>query len=75
MDELNRNSESRNQEPEDERFYFPCPLRKGQPRIAVTVCHGKKCIWLTSEGGKLKCGYADPNPTKPPKVKKGENDY
>ncbi len=42
---------------EDERYYFPCPKRKNRARIPVTVCHKEKCIYLESEGGKLKCGY------------------
>ena len=49
---------------DDLRYYLACPLRKGHPRIAVTVCHKQKCLWLTSDGGKLRCSYGDPNATK-----------
>ena len=49
--------ESRSQNPEDLRYYLECPLRKGHPRIAVTVCHKQKCMFLTSQDGKLGCGY------------------
>jgi hypothetical protein len=46
---------------DDERYYLLCPLRKNQARIAVTVCHQKKCLFLASEGGRLRCGYDDPD--------------
>ncbi len=61
---------------EDPRYYLECPLRKGLPRIAVKVCHKQKCLWLTSDGGKTRCGYGDPNlsPGKRPKVKKISRD-
>lgn len=49
---------------EDDRYYFPCPLRKGHPRIAVTICHKQKCMFLISEDGKLRCGYGDQNARK-----------
>ncbi len=45
----------------DERYYTPCPLRKNRAQIAITVCQKKQCIWLTTEDGKMKCGYGDPN--------------
>jgi len=44
---------------DDERYYLLCPMRKNQSRIAVTVCHQKKCLFLASEGGKLRCAYGD----------------
>ena len=61
---------------EDLRYYLACPLRKGRPRIAVTVCHKQKCLWLTSDDGKLRCGYEDPNASvgNRPKVKKVSRD-
>jgi phage-related protein len=61
---------------EDLRYYLSCPLRKNHARIPVTVCHKQKCLWLTSDGGKVKCGYGDPNlkPGKRPKVKKISRD-
>ncbi len=61
---------------EDLRYYLSCPLRKGGPRIAVTVCNKQKCIWLTSDGGKLRCGYGDPNASlgNRPRVRKIERD-
>jgi hypothetical protein len=46
---------------EDERYYASCPLRKNRARIPVTVCHKQRCLFLTSENGKQKCGYGDPN--------------
>jgi len=57
---------------EDLRYYLSCPLRKNHARVAVTVCHQKRCLWLTYDGGKLRCGYGDPNltPGKRPKVKR-----
>jgi len=60
----------------DQQYYFQCPLRKNHARIAVTVCHQKRCLWLTYDGGKLRCGYGDPNlrPGKRPKVKKISRD-
>jgi hypothetical protein len=45
---------------DDERYYFQCYMRKDRARIAVTVCHQKRCMFLTSEGGRLRCGYDDP---------------
>lgn len=60
---------------DDERYYLLCPLRKNQARVAVTVCHGKKCIFLASEDGKLRCGYGDKNlPGKRPKINRIERD-
>ena len=59
------------QNPEDPRYYFECPLRKGRPRIAVTVCHKQKCIFLESEAGKLRCGYIAGNRPKVNKVERG----
>jgi hypothetical protein len=44
---------------DDERYYFSCPMRKNRARIPVTVCHQKKCLFLASEDGKLRCGYGD----------------
>jgi len=61
---------------EDLRYYLSCPLRKNHARIPVTVCHKQKCIWLTSDDGKVKCGYGDPNltPGKRPRIKKISRD-
>jgi hypothetical protein len=60
---------------DDERYYFQCPMRKNQSRVAVTVCHGKKCLFLASEGGKLRCGYGDKVlPGKRPPVSRVDRD-
>jgi len=61
---------------DDERYYNPCPLRKGRPRIAVTVCRKQRCFWLASDGDKMKCGYGDPNANigKRPRVRRVERD-
>jgi hypothetical protein len=59
---------------DDERFYFLCPLRKNRARIAVTVCHGRKCIFLASEDGKLRCGYGDKNLPARPRVNRIDRD-
>jgi len=60
---------------DDERYYLICPMRKGQSRIAVTVCHQKKCLFLASEGGKLRCAYGDKNlPGKRPRVSRIDRD-
>jgi len=60
---------------EDERYYLLCPMRKNRARIAVTVCHGRKCIFLTSEGGKLRCGYGrDARTTRYPRVNRIDRD-
>lgn len=61
---------------DDFRYYFPCPLRKNHARIPVTVCHKQKCLWLTTDGEKLHCGYGDPNAKlcNRPKVKKIHRD-
>jgi hypothetical protein len=68
--------ETRDEGREDLRYYLSCPLRKGHPRIAVTVCHKQKCLWLTTDGGKMKCGYGDPNASvgNRPKIKKISRD-
>jgi len=60
----------------DQQYYFQCPLRKNHARVAVTVCHQQRCIWLATDGGKLRCGYGNTNltPGKRPKVKKIERD-
>jgi len=57
-----------------ETQYFQCPLRKNHARIPVTICHKQKCIWLATDGGKLRCGYGDQALPGKPKVKKIERD-
>jgi hypothetical protein len=52
--------EMRDEGRDDLRYYNECPLRKGHPRIAITICHKQKCLWLATDGGKMKCGYAMP---------------
>ncbi len=56
-----KSMKTENSSKEDERYYFPCPLKNvkgtGRPRVPVTVCHKGQCLYLESEGGKLKCGY------------------
>jgi hypothetical protein len=42
---------------EDERYYLPCPLRKNQARIPVTVCIKERCIYIESVSGKTICGF------------------
>ena len=61
---------------DDLRYYLACPLRKGRSRIAVTVCHKQRCLWLTTEDGRTRCGYGDPNATigNRPKVNKIQRD-
>ena len=60
---------------DDERYYFPCPLRKNRARVPVTVCHQKKCLFLASEDGKLRCGYGDKVlPGKMPRVNRVDRD-
>jgi hypothetical protein len=61
---LSRNLQSAEriaQSEEDLRYYLACPLRKGQPRIAVTVCHKQKCLFLGSKDGKPRCTYGEIN--------------
>lgn len=59
-----------------ETQYLKCPLRKDHGRVPVGHCHKKECIFLTSDGGKFKCDYGNPNlgTGKRPKVKKIERD-
>ena len=38
--------------------YLICPLRKDHGKVAVAVCHKKKCIFLASKDGKFVCDYA-----------------
>ena len=46
---------------EDERFYLSCPLRKNRAKVPLTVCHRKRCMWLASDKGRLRCDYGDPS--------------
>jgi hypothetical protein len=42
---------------EDERYYLPCPLRKNQARIAVTICDQNKCEFMIKEEKKIRCNF------------------